>query len=295
MENQTSSKLNSMKDLDITSVLPNEIYNDESISNQDVSVFLLMQKNRIWKENEEVYFITSVSEVKRRLVASNTASNNTRWMNDIKSSIARLVEIGFITGLYDTLNEAITTKDITFNDAFYFKIDEIKGGYFIIHQKEVDRLLHTIANLKISKVGILRYYIAIQRVINCPDKFGYLSQRYCNFVTDNFSTIQHYNEILSHHKLVLLNNSYASPSRHLNTTFFGVVGDEDNFNSRLLQVVSENKLIEIDKVKMKKKISKTQKENHQLKSPATIDENNDFESEFIDSSLVSQEYVVSLK
>lgn len=262
-----------MEKMNIRTQLKNEWYNDEKISNEDLVVYTMLSKHRIWKDesNGYSYYISNINDITNRLIQTNENKNNRRWYGIIKDSIESLIKLDMIVSIHNINHQKINIEQLGNNENFYIKTYTIDNDFFLIKQNEIDRLLKEIKSSKISKFTILRYYIATQRVINCDSRFGYLAQRYITFIND-FKTINQYNDILNNN-FCLIDNDYVSPQRQLNTTFFGLIGDNENFEYQVKCQVEQNNLVKINKKAMKNKIRDTQKKNYENKNNSDIDIN----------------------
>ncbi|WP_231277499.1 hypothetical protein [Clostridium botulinum] len=111
-----------------------------------------------------------------------------------------------------------------------------------------------------NRFTFIRYFIAIQRVINNDAQFGWLTQSSIKSIISHNQTISKYNKILTDElNLIIYNNSYITPDRHYCSTYFGKYGDDINFNKQLQIEVGAKDLIYVDKTDSNIKRSNTLK------------------------------------
>jgi hypothetical protein len=222
-------------------------------------------KNVVWRDYDKMYSMVTINSITLRLIQTKENKNNRRWHGIIQNSIRNLIDTGMITGVYDIFHNKINFDEASAYEPFYIETELIKEGYFLVGQDTLDKLCNEIKSTKISKFALLRYYIAIQRTVNCDAQFGYLSQNHVTFINDG-KTITQYNELLNG-RFFLVENGYMTPNRRWNTTFFGIIGDEDNFESQVNARVKTLSLIRCDKEKVCLKTSETQKSNYSNNKP----------------------------
>ena len=242
-------------------MLPNTIYDDLSISNEEVTVFVLMYKHYQLSKSIGLCSIQAIASMMKI-----DTSNNRGMVLKIKESIKGLTDKNYIIKFYDLSDEEITFKEATSSKDSLFQIELIRppaDHFFKLYDKDIIHIFNQLHGENISKFNIIRYFIACKRVSHNTSNFGYLTQgKLKNLITDS-RTIQRYNKILQDDlHLIRYNNSYLTPDKHYCTTFIGNWDDEINFNYQLQIEVSAKGLIYTDKVKSNIKRSVKQKINN---------------------------------
>lgn len=235
--------------------VPNSFYNNPTITNQELVVYCLLKRNYLKSK--------SVSLVSIKYIVDLINVRKDKYVTDIKDSINSLLDKQLILGLYDINYNSITIDDIANkNSLFLVEFDDLESDYFTVKDAELDTIFTYLNNTNIDKFAFTRYYIAITRVINNQNKFGYLTQSNVRDICGKSETVSRYNDILQDElHLIRYNNSYVTPERHNCSTYFSSFNDEDNFNKMLQTTIKEKKLILYNKENTNKKRSTTQKIN----------------------------------
>jgi hypothetical protein len=225
-------------------VLKNSLYNDSSISNVEVVILSLLNKN--YNTAKEVS-LCSVNILLDYMYCKHT---NSRIAADIREGLANLIATKVIE-IIDLHYEPIEFKDILNNNLFYVRIPKVLDteGYFKILESDVDKIFKKLALTNINKFGLVRYFIAIQRVISNEKSFGWLPQSKVREFVGESKTVSKYNNLLMDElKLIRYNNNYITPERSYCSTYFGKYDDEVNFNRLLQNEVASKGLIPTTKV-----------------------------------------------
>ena len=248
--------------------LPNDFYDNLSISNEEMTVLILLYRNYQQYKNLGLCSIQIICDLMRINV-----SNNRKLISTIKDTIIELMSKGYIVKLYNlyckdidnkgnklSINSIIKDKD----SVFYVElIPPPENGYFKIFDDEINYIFEELASKNLNKFNIIRYFIACRRVSGNDSKFGYLTQGKLKQLITDSRTIQRYNNILQDDlHLIRYNNSYLTIDKHYCTTYIGHWDDEKNFNYQLKAEVEGKGLIYTDKVNSNKKRSVQQKINN---------------------------------
>jgi len=242
-------------------MLPNSIYDDLSISNEEVAVFVLMYKHYQLSKSIGLCSIQAIASMMR----VNTV-NNRNMVLKIKESMKGLTDKKYIIKFYNLSDKEITFEEATSNKDSLFQIELIRppeDHFFKLYDKDIIHIFNQLHGENISKFNIIRYFIACKRVSHNDSNFGYLTQGKLKKLITDSRTIQRYNKILQDDlHLIRYNNSYLTPDKHYCTTFIGNWDDDINFNYQLQIEVSAKGLIYTDKVKSNVKRSVKQKINN---------------------------------
>jgi len=242
-------------------MLPNNIYDDLSISNEEVTVFVLMYKHYQLYKSIGLCSIQAIASMMKI-----DTSNNRGMVLKIKDSIKNLNDKRYIIKFYNLSDEEITFEEATINKDSLFQVELIKppdGHFFKIHDKDIMNIFNQLHGTNISKFNIMRYFIACRRVSHNDSNFGYLTQTKLKQLISDSRTIQKYNNILQDDlHLIRYNNSYLTQDKHYCTTYIGHWSDEENFNYQLQVEISSKGLIHTDKVKSNIKRSVKQEINN---------------------------------
>lgn len=226
--------------------LPNDIYDDLSITNEELTILSLLYQSYMQYKSLS---LTSIYIIAEHMMMVDTSKN--RKINKIiRESIDGLINKGYINDLYDVKHNKISIiKDKYF--PFYVElIEPPENNYFVIYDEEIIRIFEYLKKSNLSKFNLIRYFIACKRVSNNQSNFGYLTQGKLRKLVNNSRTIQRYNRILQDDlHLIRYNNSYLTEDKHYCTTYIGKYDDEANFNNQLQIEVSSKGLIHTDKVK----------------------------------------------
>lgn len=249
--------------------LANDIYDNVNITNEELTVLILMYRNYMQYKSIGICSVQLIAEYMRV-----DTSNNRKIINRINESIKGLIDKEYITGLYDLYYNKISFNDITKNKYALFYVELIEppeSNYFVIHDKDVNSIFEQLHSENISKFNIIRYFIACRRVSNNDSNFGYLTQGKLKQLVNDSRTIQRYNKILQDElHLIRYDNNYLTEDKHYCTTFIGKYDDEDNFNKQLQMEVGVRGLVHTDKIKSNVRRSVKQKINHIEKTDEEI-------------------------
>ena len=253
--------LNLVSHVDNFIKLPNSIYDDLSITNEELTVLVLLYRNYVQYKNIGVSSIQLLADY--MMVDT---SNNRRIITIIRDSIISLVDKKYIIKLYDVGFEEISINNPIRNKYFPFQyelIPALDDGFFTVSDMGIIHIFKQLKGVNVSKFNIIRYYVACCRVSNNTSNFGYLTQgKLKQLVTDSRS-IQKYNKILQDElHLIRYDNNYLTQDKHYCTTFIGKWDDEANFNKQLEVEVGVKGLMHTDKVNSNKKRSIQQKINN---------------------------------
>ena len=245
--------------------LPNDIYDNLNVSNEELTILILMYRNYQQYKSIGLCSIQMICDYMRINI-----SNNRKVINIIKDSISQLSNNGYIINIYNlyyddcegSINAIIKDKDTL----FYVELTPPPTErYFEIYDKNINYIFEKLASKNLNKFNLVRYYIACVRVSHNDSNFGYLSQTKLKQLISDSRTIQRYNKVLQDDlHLILYNNNYLTPEKHYCTTFIGKYGDEDNFNKQVEIEVSMKGLVHTDKIKSNVKRSVKQEINHLL-------------------------------
>jgi len=248
--------------------LPNDFYDNLSISNEEMTILILLYRNYQQYKNLGLCSIQIICDLMRINV-----SNNRKLISTIKDTIIELMNKGYIIKLYNlyckdhdnngnklSINSIIKDKDSTF---YVELIPPPENGYFKIFDEEINYIFEELASKNLNKFNIIRYFIACRRVSGNDSKFGYLTQGKLKQLVTDSRTIQRYNKILQDDlHLIRYNNSYLTPDKHYCTTYIGHWDDEANFNRQLETEISGKGLIYTDKTQSNERRTVQQKINN---------------------------------
>jgi len=239
--------------------LPNDIYDNMDITNEELTVLALMYRNYQLYKNIGVCSIEMIVKIMR----FNTQKNHD-IVPTIKEAIFGLLEKKFIVKILNIYKEEITVDDIKKDTLFYVElVKPLDEYYFKVYDRDLDHIFKQLESDKTSKFNIVRYFIACCRVSNNDSQFGYLSQGKLKQLLNDSKTIHKYNIILQDElHLIRYNNNFLTPERRYCTTFIGKYDDEKNFNLQLQIEVSAKNLVHTDKIVSNKRRSKKQEINN---------------------------------
>jgi len=244
-----------------TIIIPNTWYDNLSLSNEELTVLILLYRNYIHYHSVSLCSIEMLCNY--MFINSNSNKKIVKILMDIFSSLSKK---GFIINSYDlhykniSIDDNITNK----NCLFYVELPPTPtNDYLIIKNKEVDSIFQHLHNSNLGKFSLIRYFIACRRSCNNDSKFGYLTQGKLKQLVTDSRTIQRYNNILQDElHLIRYNNNYWTKEKHYNTTFIGLYDDKKNFDFQIKCKVDELGLIYTDKKESNIKRSVTQKVNN---------------------------------
>ena len=247
--------------------LPNSIYDDLSISNEEVTILSLMYRNYMQYKNLAICSMQMLADYMKY-----NSSSNHKIISRIRDIIDELIENKYITKMCNLSYEDIVLSEINKDTMFYVEIPKpLETLYFKVFDKNIDTIYDYLQDKKLNKFSMIRYYIACCRVSNNDASIGYLAQGKLKKLISDSRTIQRYNIILQDElELIIYNNSYLTPDKHYCTTFIGKWDDRKNFNAQLEIEVSSKGLIHTDKISSNKRRSVQQKINNIVMSEEEI-------------------------
>ncbi|EES90317.1 conserved hypothetical protein [Clostridium phage D-1873] len=236
--------------------LKNELYNSNNITNEELVILSLIKRN--YSSIKEISII-SINMIMNYMYVLNRNSN---MIKIIKNSINNLISKGYIKQIMNLHYSPIEFDTIKNSDMFYVEIENDFDNYFCIYDYDLDKIFKYLHNTNIDRFAFVRYYIAIQRVINNDAQFGWLTHNSIKNIINHSKTISKYNKILANElNLIIYNNDYMTPDRHYCSTYFGKYGDNVNFNKQLQIEIGAKGLIYTNKFNSNIKRSNTQKRN----------------------------------
>ena len=252
--------------------LPNDIYDDLSVTNEALTILILMYRNYMRYKNLGICSIDMITKIMRV-----DSSNNKKIVSTIKDAILALIDKGYIIELYDLDYDKLSIDKIKKNTIFYAKLlPPVESNYFRIYDKDINYIFKKLETKKLSKFNLIRYFVVCKRIINNESSFGFLSQKKLNSLINDSKTISRYNYILQDVlELIRYDNSYLTPDKHYHTTFIGKYDEEVNFNQQVEWAVQWKNLIKTDKTKSNAKRSNKQKINNnenKIKNTSDINE-----------------------
>lgn len=196
--------------------------------------------------------------------------NNHQIVAIIKDAITGLLGKGYITEIYDLHYEPISIEDISKNRVFYVElVPPPEECYFVVDDKDLNKILEYLKNQRISKFNLIRYFIACRRVSNNNSKVGFLAQSKLKELLNDSKTISKYNKILQDDLcLIKYNSNYMTSDKHYCSTFIGRYEDAEKFDDYVKEQVKERNLIPTNKVTSNQKRKLQQKINHASKKYA---------------------------
>lgn len=240
--------------------LPNDIYDNVNITNEELMVLTLLYRNYIHYKNISICSIQMILDYMKY-----DTGKNHKIITIVKDAIKGLMDKKYICNLYDIYYNEITSDNLIPNKFSLFYIELIPppdDNYFKVYDKDINLILDYIEGTKTSKFNIIRYFIACKRVSNNSSNFGYLTQGKLKKLVNDSRTIQKYNKILQDDlHLIRYCNDYLTKEKHYCTTFIGKYDDENNFNNQVQAEIDVQGLIHTDKVISNKKRSYKQKIN----------------------------------
>lgn len=242
--------------------LPNNIYDDLSITNEELTILILLYQSYMQYKS---IALSSVYILAEHMIMINT-SKNRRIITEINDSIKGLMNKGYIVNLYDIYHNLITEDNPIKDKYFPFYaelIEPLEKGFFKIYDEEIGRIFEYLKGSNLSKFNLIRYFVACCRVSNNDSGFGYLSQGKLKQLVNDSRTIQKYNNILQDElHLIRYCNDYLTPEKQYCTTFIGRYDDKENFDHQVKFEVERQGLIHTNKIISNKKRSVKQKINH---------------------------------
>lgn len=240
--------------------IQNDLYLSEDITNEELVIYALILKNYNRSKGES---IISFNMLKQFMQVGN---RNQYLMDIIQESVKGLIKKGLLGKITNLKEENIDIEELKNNDLFYIEVVDFTDNYFCVQEDQLFKLFKYLSTSKVNKFSLVRYYIAICRVVNNDSCFGYLTQNSVKKIVVNKDvTITQYNKILKNLGLIIYNNDFITKERRYCTTFFSLPKYEINFTKQLQQEVQRQGLIKIDKTSSNIKRSLTQKKNKAIK------------------------------
>lgn len=239
-------------------IVPNDYYSNMAITNEEMLMYCFLQKNYM---PSKYTGICSINLIKEYMYIEN---RNNRIIQNIKKGIKTLLNKKIIYNLSDVHMNEIQFDDLKNDTLFCYSLDLPKESYYKVFEYTLDEIFKYLKDnsSNISKFSLIRYFLAINRVISNQENFGYLPQSTVKNICGKSETIQRYNKILQDKlNLIQYNNDYMTPDRHYTSSFFGWYGDNDNFNNLLKNQIASKELIATNKEQSNKRRSNTQKIN----------------------------------
>lgn len=236
--------------------LKNDLYISNNISNEELVVLSLIKRN--YSPIKEISLV-SINMLMNYMYVLNRNNNMIRV---IKQSINNLISKGYIKQLLNLHYDPIEFNSVKNSDVFYVEIENDFNNYFCIYDYDLDKIFNYLHNTNIDRFAFVRYYIAIQRVINNDSKFGWLTHSSAKEIINHSKTVTKYNKILAEDlKLIIYNNNYITPQRKYCSTYFGKYGDDINFNKQLKFEIDSRNLVYDNKINSNSKRSKYKSNN----------------------------------
>lgn len=248
--------------------LKNDCYLDSSITNEQLVTYVLLQKN--YNKAKQISMVNINSLLDYMYLRKNDSK---RFIKDIRTAINGLLDKGLIKDIYDIHFNKVNFDTIDNKTTFIAEIEPCTTEYFKVYEKDIDIIFRYLKGTNIKKFNLLRYYIAVMRVISNQQRFGYLTQKQCKELIGENKTISSYNDTLQDLQLIIFNNDYLISENQYSRTFFGKFNDKDNFNKQLTAIVEYEGLIKTDKTSSNEKRSIKQKANIESDNSDTDESN----------------------
>ncbi len=235
--------------------MPNDIYDDLSITNKEFTILILLYRYYAANRSIGIYSIQMLIDLLRVNI-----KNNTKIVGEIKDTIISLIEKKYIIDICNLDGE----KNIDNKNSFFYLelIPPAKEFYFMIKDDNIDEILKYCQTRNLSKYDLIRYFVACRRMSNNEAHFGYLTQLKLKQLINDSRTIQRYNKILQDDlHLIRYDNNYLTPEKHYCRTFIGEY-DDKFFDKKVKDMASSEGLVFTDKNKSNKKRSIKQKINN---------------------------------
>ncbi|MCD3319534.1 hypothetical protein G8V07_14260 [Clostridium botulinum D/C] len=241
-----------MNDKEFFITIKNDLYNNANITNEELVVLAIIKKNY---NNMKELSLISINFIMNIMCVFN---RNPKIIQSIRQAIKGLIEKQYIKGILNITYDIEEINNIKNNDLFYVEVEKDLDSYFCVNEYDLDLIFNYLHNTNINKFAFVRYYIAIQRVINNDAQFGWLTQSSVKNIINHSQTIAKYNEILANElNLIIYNNSYMTQERKYCSTYFARYGDDVNFNKQLQFVIEDKHLIYTSKTYSNLKRSNT--------------------------------------
>ena len=252
--------------------LPNDIYDDTSITNEEITILILLLRNYNERTSCSLCSVQMICDYMRVDV-----SNNRNLVATIKNSLIGLENKGYIAKVYNLCDENYDKNNIKFtiksiiknkNTLFLVELSTIPiSSYFKVFDRDINCIFKYLQHNNSNKFSLIRYFIACCRVSSNSKNFGYLTQNQLNGLVTDSRTIQGYNNVLQNElNLIVYNNDYLTTEYKYCTTYIGKYYAKDNFNRQLKLEVSKKGLIHTNKSISNMRRSIQQKINNAEKS-----------------------------
>jgi hypothetical protein len=243
--------------------LPNNWYDNIYITNEEITLAILLYRNYTYYQSVSLNSIETICEY----MYINTNSNK-RMLPRIKNILLSMQQKNIILNFYDLHYLNLLLDDINKHQCFYVELSPPpEENYFMIKNIDIDSIFKALQGSNLSKFNLIRYFIACMRVTNNENNFGYLSQSKLKKLINDSKTIQNYNKILQDDlNLIRYNNDYLTPEKYYCTTFISTY-DNKNFDKLIQTEVNNQHLVYTDKIvsNTKRSIKQKQTLNTQLK------------------------------
>jgi hypothetical protein len=243
-----------------TIIIPNKWYDDLNISNEELTILILLYRNNIY------YHSISLCNMEMLCNYMHINSNsNKRIIRTLIDTIISLHKKKLIMDFYDLRYNIISTDTIVNkNYLFYVGLPPTPTkDFLVIKNKEIDSIFNYLNNSNLGKFSLIRYFVACRRATNNKQNFGYLTQGKLKQLVNDSRTIQRYNKILQDElHLIRYNNNFWTKDKHYCTTFIGLYNDKVNFDYQVQCEVDRLGLVYTDKTDSNLSRSKTQKGNN---------------------------------
>lgn len=223
--------------------IKNEMYLDESFTNEEIVTLALLYRNYNGARG------VTQTTIDILISCIYGKSSNYKLINSFKEALIGLYNKGIILDVYDAHYNTIDIYSIKKDTVLTVKLEQVDNEYFEVRDIDIDKIASYCATTNIDKFALLRYTIAISRVINNSCGFGYLTQAQCKDVIGTNKSIKKYNEVLYDLHIFRYTSDYITPIKEYVSTFFGRYDDKANFDNQLNYIVSERGLVKIDKAK----------------------------------------------
>lgn len=221
--------------------IKNDMYLNEDFTNEEITTLALINRN--FNEARGISMVT----IEYLVSCLYCKSNNQRIISSIKNALISLFDKGIILNVYDTHYNKIDICSIKKDDMLLLELEQVKSEYFEVVDTDIDKVAKYCSTLNIDKFSLLRYTIAISRVVNNEIGFGYLTQGSCRKIIGSHKSIKKYNEILYDLELFRYTSDYVTPIKEYVPTFFGRYNNKANFDMQLKYIIQERNLIRVDK------------------------------------------------
>lgn len=243
-------------------MIDNDLFDSKNILPIEFTLLILVKRNLMYNKN---LALCSLSLIYNYMHLS--TKTNQRLYIPLKEALSKLIEKKLCQGIYDLAYNQISIESIVDKDYLFYvefpPIPEEYSNFFMVMDNDIDKIFKHLTNTNIDKFSLVRYYIAICRVINNEHHFGYMAQSVMSDVISDSRTVGRYNKILQDElHLIRYCNNYVSKDKHYCTTYFSDYKDDNLFYALVVGDAESKGLVYTDKVKSNKKRSLKQKINN---------------------------------